>query len=111
MSGMGTDSEHLISFNIIHHILYLCQVWGQTQNMAVSAVTSVSSVRCVFFFWSHIDLWVHNNKDSGNDYDNDSELERDNYALVLNNENNGKGNGNSYGNDMTVNLKMLVTMT
>ena len=54
---------------------------------------------------------MHNNKDSGNDYDNDSELERDNYALVLNNENNGKGNGNSYGNDMTVNLKMLVTMT
>ena len=54
---------------------------------------------------------MHNNKDSGNDYDNDSELERDNYALVLNNDNNGKGNGNSYGNDMTVNLKMLVTMT
>ena len=68
-------------------------------------------MRCVFF-WSHIDLCVHNNKDSGNDYDNDSELERDNYALVLNNNNNGKGNGNSYGNDMTVNLKMLnVTMT
>ena len=82
--------------------------------MAVSAVTSVSSVRCVFFFLSHIDLCVHNNKDSGNDYDNDSELERDNYALVLNNNNNGKGkgNGNSYGNYMTVNLKMLqVTMT
>ena len=76
--------------------------------MAVSAVTSVSSVRCVFFS-SHIDLCVHNNKDSGNDYDNDSELERDNYSLVLNNNNNGKGkgNGNSYGNDMTVNLKML----
>ena len=71
-------------------------------------------MRCVFFFRSHIDLCVHNNKDSGNDYDNDSELERDNYALVLNNNNNGKGkgNGNSYGNDMTVNLKMLnVTMT
>ena len=51
--------------------------------------------------------------DSGSDYDNDSELERDNYALVLNNNNSGKGkgNGNSYGNDMTVNLKMLVTMT
>ena len=65
------------------------------------------------FFSSHIDLCVHNNKDSGNDYDNDSELERDNYALVLNNNNNGKGkgNGNSYGNDMTVNLKILVTMT
>ena len=77
---MGTVSEHLISYNIIHHILYLCQVWGQTQNMAVSAVTSVSSVRFVFFFfWSH---------------DNDNNNERDNYALVLNNISNGKGNCN-----------------
>ena len=79
---MGTVSEHLISYNIIHHISYLCQVWGQTQNMAVSAVTSVSSVRC-FFFWSH-----------DNDNNNDTGLERDNYALVLNNNSNGKGNGN-----------------
>ena len=84
MSGMATDSEHLISFNIIHHILFsICQVWGQTQNMAVSAVTSVSSVRCFLFFWSH-----------DHDNNNDTGLERDNYALVLNNNSYGKGNGN-----------------
>ena len=88
---MGTDSEH---GRLSGHIRKLGALY-------------------FLFFSSHIDLCVHNNKDSGNDYDNDSELERDNYALVLNNNNNGKGkgNGNSYGNDMTVNLKMLVTMT